>query len=143
MKRTLLLFALLALAAGCAHLDYVGESYPRTQDVALFYSESNVGRPYRQIGELVATSESFLSTHKVQDKIVEKAREKGADAVIILGLERIKTGESTDYNETTTEHKGKKGKEYTTTSGGSTTTVHEQNRIRAIFVKYTGEKPAE
>jgi len=134
--RGLMLAALPILAMGCAHLDYVGQSYPPTQQVDLFYSEENVGREHTVMGEVTATAAEFVSARKIQDQMVEKAREKGADAVVILGLEHFKSGESTNYSETTTQGAGKKGKKYTTTSGSASTSVQESKRIRALFIKY-------
>jgi hypothetical protein len=137
----MLLVALPILAAGCATLDYVGQSYPPTQDVALFYSEENVDREYTVIGELTATADMFVSTHKVQDQIVEKARSKGADAVVILGLQHYQSGQSSNYNETTTSGKDKKGKNIETTSGSSSTDTEEKKRIKALFIKYKAPVP--
>src|SRR5215831_12684114 len=128
--------ALLMLATSCAHLDYAGQSFPPTQNVDLFYSEANVNREYTVIGELTGTGDQFVSTQKLQDQMVQKAREKGADGVVILGLEHFQSGENTNYTESTTEGKNKKGKTVTTTSGSSSTSSEESKRIRAILIKY-------
>ncbi len=58
---------------------------------------------------------------------------------MILGLEHFQSGENTNYTETTTDGKTKKGKTVSTTSGSSSTTSEESKRIRAILIKY---KPA-
>jgi hypothetical protein len=139
--RWLLLVALAPLAAGCAHLDYAGQSFPATQNVDLFYSESNVSREYTVMGEVTATGDQFVSTQKMQDMMVQKAREKGADGVVILGLEHFQSGENTNYSETTTQGKTKKGKSVTTTSGSSSTSSEESKRIRALFIKYKAPAP--
>jgi len=137
MKTRWPLFAALPiLAIGCAHLDYVGQSYPPTQQVDLYYSEENVGREYTVMGELAATAQEFVSARKIQEQMVEKAKQKGADAVVILGMEHFKSGENTNYSETTTQGTGRKGKKFTTTSGTQSTSVEESKRIRALFVKY-------
>ena len=137
--RWLMLAVLPVLVSSCAHLDYAGESFPPTQHVDLFFSEANVGREYMVIGELTGTGDQLVSTQKLQDKMVEKAREKGADGVVILGLEHFQSGESTSYTENTTQGKTKKGKTVTTTTGSSTTSAEEKKRIRALLIKY---KPA-
>jgi uncharacterized protein YbjQ (UPF0145 family) len=133
--RWLMLAVLPVLVSGCAHMDYAGESFPPTQHVDLFFSEANVGRDYMVIGELTGTGDQLVSTQKLQDKMVEKAREKGADGVVILGLEHIQSGENTSYSENTTQGQ-KKGKTVTTTSGSSTTSAEEKKRIRALLIKY-------
>ena len=134
--RWFFLAALPLLVSACAHLDYAGQSFPRTEKVDLYYSEANVGREYLVMGELTGTGDQFVSTQKLQDHMVEKAREKGADGVVILGLEHFQSGENTNYSETTTEGKTKKGKAVTTTSGSSSTSSEESKRIRAILIKY-------
>jgi hypothetical protein len=62
---------------------------------------------------------------------MKKAGEKGADAVVINGLDRYKTGSSTTYEEETKE--GKKG---TKTTGSSSTSDTKEKEIRAVFLKY-------
>jgi hypothetical protein len=131
-----LVAALLMTASSCAHLDYAGQSFPPTQNVDLFYSEANVGREYMLMGELTGTGDQFVSSQKLQDQMLVKAREKGADAVVILGLEHFQSGQNTDYSESTTEGKTKKGKTVSTTSGSSSTSSEESKRIRALLIKY-------
>jgi hypothetical protein len=63
---------------------------------------------------------------------MEKAQKKGADAVVITGLERYQSGESTNYRETTRE----KRRGVTTTSGGSTTQAEHEKEVTALFLKY-------
>ena len=128
--------ALLMVVTGCAHMDYAGQSFPPTQNVDLFYSEANVTREYTVMGELTGTGDQFVSSQKLQDQMVQKAREKGADAVVILGLEHFQSGSNTSYNENTTEGKTKKGKTVSSTSGSSSTSSEESKRIRAILIKY-------
>ena len=134
--RRLMLAAFLVTVTGCAHLDYAGQSFPPTQSVDLFYSEANVNREYTVMGELTGTGDQFVSSQKLQDQMVQKAREKGADGVVILGLEHFQSGSNTNYNETTTEGKTKKGKTVSSTSGSSSTSSEESKRIRAILIKY-------
>jgi hypothetical protein len=134
--RWLMLAALAVIVSSCAHLDYAGQSFPPTQQVDLFFSEANVGREYMVMGELTGTGDQLVSTQKLQDQMVEKAREKGADGVVILGLEHFQSGENTNYSESTTQGKTKKGKTVTTTSGSSTTSSEESKRIRALLIKY-------
>jgi len=134
--RWLMLAVLPVLLSGCAHMDYAGQSFPPTQQVDLFFSEANVGREYMVMGELTGTGDQLVSTQKLQDEMVKKAREKGADGVVILGLEHFQSGQSTNYSENTTQGQNKKGKTVTTTSGSSTTSSEEKKRIRALLIKY-------
>ncbi len=131
MKSAVALSFLLLASGACAHLDYIGESYAPTPRVDLFFAEKDVPREYRVMGQILATAGDLVSAEKLQAKIVERAQQKGADAVVLLGLERYKSGESTTYHETTEQRNRK-----TRTSGGSSTSSEEKKEIRAIFIKY-------
>ena len=131
MKRTILAIPMLLFAVSCAHVDYVGRSYPPTDRVDVFYTEGDVPHEYNVMGKVVATANDLVSAEKLQEKIVQKAREHGADAVVLLGLERYKSGSTTDYNETT-EKRGRKER----THGSSSTTDQENKEVQALFIKY-------
>ncbi|MGH7681240.1 MAG: hypothetical protein ACRENN_04560 [Candidatus Eiseniibacteriota bacterium] len=125
------ILALLVVGA-CAHIDYVGKSYPVTARVDLFFSEEEVTQPYELMGKVIATGGDGVSAEKMQDQIMDKAQKKGADAVVITGLERHKSGENTNYNETTKQ----KDPKTTTTTGGSSTDSKSEKQITALFLKY-------
>ncbi len=135
MRRRLTLVALLLLIAGCTKIDYVGQEYSPTTQVDMYFSEGDVGRDYKVMGHLVATAGDIVSAEKMQKKIMEKARQKGADAVIILGLDRYTAGQSTNYSEKSVTE-DQKNKSKTTTTGSSSTSSEEKKEIRATFIKY-------
>ena len=87
------------------------------------------------MGHLVATAGDIVSAEKMQKKVMQKAREKGADGVIILGLDRYTAGQSTNYSEKSVTE-DKKNKTQTTTTGSSSTSSEEKKEIRATFIKY-------
>ena len=126
--------ALTLLAAGCAHLDYVGKTYSPTQNIDVVYSEHDLREGYTVIGQLIATGDQMVSASKLQDKIVEKAKQVGADAVIIEGMDRVVTGSSTNYTESRNDH----DHDHDHRSGTAVTTTQESKRIRARFIKYKG-----
>ncbi len=119
------------LWVSCTKIDYIGDELAPTSHVDLYFSEADVTYDYRVMGHVVATADDFVSAEKMQKKIKEKALEKGADAVIILGMERYRSGESTNYSETT-----KQDGKNTVTTGSSSTSNQEKKEIRATFIKY-------
>ena len=131
MTRIAATLCLLLLAPACAHVDYVGRTYTPTSNVELFFAENDVKEPYEVMGRVNARANDMVSAEKLQAKIMEKARTNGADAVVILGFERYKTGEHTSYNETTKERRSG-----TQTSGSSATASDSERSIEAIFLKY-------
>ncbi|HEX7077739.1 MAG TPA: hypothetical protein VF363_04910 [Candidatus Eisenbacteria bacterium] len=134
MKRAFWAVALAALlVSACAHLDYIGRTYPPTTRVDLFFSESDVRADYEVMGRVVAHANDIVSAEKLQQKIIEKAQAKGADAVVIEGLERYKSGETTTYSEDS-----KKKRHGTSTSGSASTSSTMEKQINATFLKYKG-----
>ena len=131
MNRLAAALCLTLLIPACAHVDYLGRSYPPTTNVELFFAEADIKESYEVMGRVNARANDIVSAEKLQKKIIEKARENGADAVVILGFERYQTGERTTYDETTKEKRSG-----TTTTGSSTTSSETEKAIEAIFVKY-------
>jgi len=135
MRQALLAVVLLLALAACTKIDYVGEEYPATDHVDMYFSEADINLDYNIMGRMIATADDYVSSGKMQQKIMEEARKKGADGVVILGLDRYQSGESHQYNETT-ETKEKKDGTKTVTSATSTTNVSEKKKIEALFIKY-------
>lgn len=127
--------ALVMLAAGCAHVDYVGESHPRTDRVDLFFSEGDIGRPYKVVGQVLATGDQYTSAARVQRRLMQEARERGADGVLILEVARVRGPEHTRHDQTTTKARDEDGTTVQTTETVSDLTA-ESKRIRALFIKY-------
>jgi hypothetical protein len=135
MRFALLSVVLLLTLAACTKIDYVGEEYPPTQQVDMFFSEADIQVDYKVMGHMIATADDYVSSGKMQKKIMEEARKKGADAVVILGLDRYQSGESQQYNETSVTKEKKSGTK-TVTTATTTTSVDEKKKIQAIFIKY-------
>jgi hypothetical protein len=122
MKRLMIAATLLTVVLGCASIQYVGDTYPRTEHVDLYFSEYDVPGEYRVIGRLVATAnvdEPFYSSEKFMEAIRKKGRDKGADAVVILGLRRVATGTTVTY-----------------VDAGVISSVEEKRRVEALAIRY-------
>jgi hypothetical protein len=129
--RSLLLVAPLVIAVGCTNIKYIGDSYPPTTHVDVFFAEEDIERSYRVMGHADATAPEYVDVEKMMEKIKEKAMEKGADAIVVLGLDRNVVSESTEWS---TETKVEDNK--TTESGRQTTSTTKENEIRVLFIKY-------
>ena len=74
----------LFVSACATRVAYVGSSYTPTQQVDVYVTQQAVKKPFDIIGKGYAhTPVSFTNEEKIQRKAVEKAKQKGADAVII------------------------------------------------------------
>ena len=135
-KHLAVLLIIAICLSACTKIDYIGEEYPPTTHVDLFFDMDDVTREHKVMGNLIATADDGVSSEKMQKKIMEKARQKGADAVVIMGFDKYQSGETTSYRETTEEGETKKGKSKTTTTATSSTSVKEKKQIKAVFIKY-------
>jgi len=131
-KYTVSLLALSILfVAGCAKIDYIGQSYPPTTHVDLYFSEEDIREDYRVMGHVIAQANEGISIESLQKKLDEKAREEGADGIVIHGFDRIQTGETTTHNEEIRREEKKRS-----VNAITVTSAEEERQIRAIFIKY-------
>ncbi len=135
MRCSLFLVVAVLLSVACTKLDYIGEEYAPTHNVDLYFSEADIDAEYKVMGRIIATAGEFVSSDKMMKKIMEKAKEKGADAILFIGLDRFTTVGPTSYSEVTkTKEKG--GKTVTTTTGTSSTPTEDKKQVEAVFLKY-------
>ena len=94
--RCLSLAALLLVVAGCVNVDYVGQTFspiPEGTPVQYFTARKEVppGK-YRIIGRAVVTTSRKFDKYDVREFLVDEARKRGADAVVLVYSRRIKRG---------------------------------------------------
>ena len=122
---------LVLFVAGCAKIDYIGESYQPTTHVDLYFSEEDIRVDYQVMGHVIAQAGTGISIERLQTKLEAKAREKGADGIVIHGFDRIQTGETTTYNEETRREEKQRS-----IAAITVTSAEEERQIKAIFIKY-------
>ena len=94
-------FALATLfGIGCASVNYVGQSFDATTTVDMYFSEEEIEKEYTVIGHALGSG-TWVSDDKIQRKLVEEAKSKGADAVLITGIGKthIPLGDSGSVDE--------------------------------------------
>lgn len=137
--RVVLSSAIALFATGCTTVDYVGRSYSPTANVAVYFSEADVPQPFEVMGEARATTDDLpfgSPGATLQEKLVEEARARGADAILLgglssrtVGVTRQTTGEAVEKG----KGKSKRTVDYVATS---TTTTEDVVDLRARFLKY-------
>jgi hypothetical protein len=139
-QRKAWVWLLAAVCSGCVSVDYVGKTLPPTTNVDLYMSAADVGRPYQVIGNASAQVEAmpFMDpSQQLQDKLLEEARKRGADAVILghVDSREVQTTQQT-FGQADTKKKsgGKKKTHYTETT---TTNTEEIKSLRGTLIKYT------
>ena len=122
-KIILLILSIVLFVTACGSdddIDYLGDSYTPTSHVDVYFSEDDVTEGYLVMGHAAADGED---TEALQEKLIKKARESGADGIIFEGFDRVETGEQTIVNDIGN----------TSIVNTDTTSVLE---VKAIFIKY-------
>ena len=109
---------------------YFGKTYPATQNVDQFYDIADVAKGYTVMGK-TELGKGFRSLEKTQAKIIELAKQKGADGVI-FSLEEEVYATSSSSGGTVNTKKGNQA----TVSYNSTSTDLKEKKVRAMFIKY-------
>ena len=76
-------FAVLLLLLSSCTLPpgYIGDKFPKTKHVDIYYSVTDIKRPYKVIGHLIGHQYFKEAEEK---NLSQMAKSKGADAIIIL-----------------------------------------------------------
>lgn len=99
----------IVFLTGCVDINYIGQQYPQKDpdaEVAFYNSPADVPKnTYRIIGRANIESPGDYNPAEIKVKILDKARDCGADAVEVVEFKREKTGEqnisrSTEYDGT-------------------------------------------
>ena len=94
MKKIFIAFLMSIAFIACVNTDYIGKSFAPTTNVDVYFSEADVEKEYEVMGKITEESSEFISFEKLQEKMVEQAMEKGADGIIIGGMQKVETGSS-------------------------------------------------
>lgn len=99
-KMLLSTLVLSCLLFGCSSaLQYMGTTNggPSFRQPDLFFAEADIDRPYRVLGNLFLQEDPLLTTaERVQQMMIERAMEIGADALLIQDIETQQNGEDCD-----------------------------------------------
>ena len=72
--------------SGCASVRYEGPSYTPTDKVQVFYDKSHIKRNYDVMGTATASTWYSYRGDALKAALLDKARAKGADAVLIQSI---------------------------------------------------------
>jgi hypothetical protein len=104
------LLILIVIICCSANVNYVGKEFEPTTSVDVYFSEDEIEKEYTIIGHAIGSGGNFISNDDIQDKLIETAKSKGSDAILITGVEKSNVP----------------------AGGGST----EEKQIKASFLKY-------
>ena len=94
MKTLTILLLALFLFMGCGPtMQYMGKTYSATSDVDVFYSKDDIAEEYEVMGQAEAMGDGYISVNGIYELIMKEAKSKGADAIIIGGVETEHTSQ--------------------------------------------------
>ena len=89
-------FLLLLVLTACGNkVIYFGRQYPPTTNVELYFRESDVSEPNEIMGKLTYEVTAKKTSDKVQTRLTEYVKKKGADAIIFDDIALTNTGSTT------------------------------------------------
>lgn len=95
ISKALVLFLFLLLC-GCGNkIIYFGREYAETTQVDIYFRESDVKEPNEIMGKLTYEVSARKRSDKVQQKIIERVKRKGADAIVFDDISLTTTGAAT------------------------------------------------
>ncbi|MCB9920415.1 MAG: hypothetical protein H6832_18580 [Planctomycetes bacterium] len=95
MQRPVLTTLLLFAGVSCVSTDYAGKSYAPTSHVDVFFDTTDVERKHETMGELKGEATQYNSYEQIEQKMVQDAMAKGADAILFYDLSEVTVGSTT------------------------------------------------
>ncbi|GEM_PF-774495 len=135
--------AFAALLVGCVNTDYVGESYPPTSQVDVYYAMEDVNRPHVVMGKITASAMDGWDSGAMVEELKTQAMAKGADALVIMdvhtetvGSYTSTYGDNSDDRWVVTEDGKLKHSGSSKSSSTSITTDNKEKVMDAELLKY-------
>lgn len=76
-------------------VDYLGKSYTPTINVDLAFNRNDIKYPYEEMGMMQGKGGKYSD---IQNKMLEEAKKRGADAIVFEGHQELVTGTNTNTN---------------------------------------------
>ena len=83
---SILLVAATLILFACTSVNYNGPTYKPTKKVKIFYSKERIKKPYKVMGKATASTWYSYQNRSLRPALVEKAKECGADAILIHSI---------------------------------------------------------
>jgi hypothetical protein len=137
MKKIIPAFVISCIFTACSpSVQYIGRSYAPTANVDLYFDTHDIKKDYEVMGKIDGIGGIIESGFQdIQNKIVEEAKKRGADGVIIYNMEQRVVGTTTNTSTTVSNHRQwfNRTNIFSSTSSSNVT----QNVLHADLIKYT------
>jgi ABC-type branched-subunit amino acid transport system substrate-binding protein len=96
MKNLIPFSVVLILTASCSNkIIYYGRTYAPTDSVEIYFREGDITEPNEIMGKATYEVTAKRNSDKVQSKIVDRMKAKGADAILFDEIALTNTGSNT------------------------------------------------
>lgn len=150
MNNRSILLALTILAgvtiSGCTSVKYSGTTYAPTSKVKIYYSKERIQKKYKVMGSATASTWYEYQNTSLKPALIEKARECGADAILINSIgekvtptARVESDNEIDNGSMAANNPGLTNEDATllpSTDGDQTTISVDRSHIAADFLKF-------
>ncbi len=77
-------FLLIFVIVSCIPIDYIGDTYPQTNNVEVFYSEKDIRSKHNVFGHILGSDASF---EDIMEQLKIEAMKRGADAILFTNID--------------------------------------------------------
>jgi len=95
-------FIFLLMISCSPQINYLGSSYPPTQEVDIFFDEEDIQKDFKVMGIMKNEGDEMEldDSESVKNAMIKKAKSVGADAILFLGFYSEKVNNETTNIET-------------------------------------------
>ncbi len=84
-----LLGLVFALSSCSPKTYFLGDSYPATSAIDVFYDEKDVGKDYNTIGHITHAHCALAHVDKIKNAMIENAKEQGGNGIIFTNTTSV------------------------------------------------------
>lgn len=119
-------FIFLIIISCAPQINYLGSSYPPTQEVDIFFDEEDIQRDFKVMGMMKneGAEMELDDAESVKNAMIKKAKSVGADAILFLGFYSEKVNNETTNIENVDANKT------VATSTQNTTKIYEAKLLK-------------
>jgi len=98
-NQLLILMFFFFLCSSCGPMvQYLGDSYPSTTNLDVYYDEKDVEKEYKTIGKMTHGNMFDYEVDTIKEKMIQKAKAKGADGIVFMDVENVRNiGDDDDF----------------------------------------------
>lgn len=84
-------FLLIFVIVSCIPIEYIGDTYPPTNNLEVFYSEKDIRPNHNVFGHILGSDASF---EDIKEQLKIDAMKRGADAILFTNIDFESTKKS-------------------------------------------------